>query len=66
MTSLIEPFQGNDVESGLETIPGDWNASPDVYALRYRHTPSSKKYLLKIVRMGDQLLVHLLVGHVTF
>ncbi|XP_062520760.1 proteasome inhibitor PI31 subunit-like [Corticium candelabrum] len=51
---------GRDDESGLETFPDDWNASSDVYSLRYRHPTSSKKFLLKIVRLDDQLLLHLL------
>lgn len=64
-SSMIKSFQGCEEESGLEAFPDDWNASGDVYALRYGHPPSSKRFLLKIVRLGDQLLLHLLVGHVT-
>lgn len=49
-----------DVQAS-ELLPAGWNASQDYYVLQYRPSEGNDLYLLKVIRMEDTLLVHVLV-----
>eukprot|EP00696_Hemimastix_kukwesjijk_P008951 gnl/Hemi2/21304_TR7069_c0_g1_i1.p1 gnl/Hemi2/21304_TR7069_c0_g1~~gnl/Hemi2/21304_TR7069_c0_g1_i1.p1 ORF type:complete len:338 (+),score=59.99 gnl/Hemi2/21304_TR7069_c0_g1_i1:56-1069(+) len=47
----VEPRPSN-------ALPAGWNASQDIYALRYRHAESAMTFVLKLLPMAGRLLIH--------
>ena len=47
--------------SAQPQLPAGWNSSQDVYALQYRHRQSGEICLVKVVPLGDQLLLNAVV-----
>jgi len=43
-------------------LPEGWNATGDLYVLRYRNTDTSAVHILKIIAVDGMLLVHLWVS----
>eukprot|EP01128_Nolandella_sp_AFSM9_P001730 TRINITY_DN1205_c0_g1_i1.p1 TRINITY_DN1205_c0_g1~~TRINITY_DN1205_c0_g1_i1.p1 ORF type:complete len:321 (+),score=63.89 TRINITY_DN1205_c0_g1_i1:192-1154(+) len=50
--------EGNLLEQ--KTLTEDWDKSEDAWAFRYRHSQSSMTFLVKGIRLGDQLMLHAL------
>eukprot|EP01126_Amoeba_proteus_P041112 TRINITY_DN4412_c0_g1_i12.p1 TRINITY_DN4412_c0_g1~~TRINITY_DN4412_c0_g1_i12.p1 ORF type:complete len:220 (-),score=44.18 TRINITY_DN4412_c0_g1_i12:702-1289(-) len=48
--------EGNTVEE--KNLPVEWNQSQDSWSFRYKHYRSSMTFLLKAIRIGNNLLVH--------
>lgn len=44
-----------------ETLPPDWNSLDDVYALQYRRGNLSSVFIFKALRLGDKLMLYLMV-----
>lgn len=48
----------NDVGEDTEMLPDGWNATPNLYILRYKYTTSSEIYIFKVLAVDNSLLVH--------
>ena len=49
----------SDVQYENNALPAEWKkASPDLYALRYKHDQSSLEFLLKIIKLSKRLVIH--------
>lgn len=48
------------LDEGTEALPAGWNSNHDVYSLRYLSESPPGRYLLKIVRAGQSLLINVL------
>jgi hypothetical protein len=47
----------NFVENN-EEVPSSWNQSQDAWSFRYKHADSPNTYIMKILKLGSQLLIH--------
>lgn len=47
-------------------LPSGWNSSPDVYALQYGCRDSRLTCLMKVIPLGDELLVNVMVSFDNF
>ncbi|ODM20167.1 hypothetical protein SI65_05155 [Aspergillus cristatus] len=56
---LVGLGEEHTLESESSSLPTEWNAN-DNYAFRYAHSQSSMQYLLKISRIGNNVLVYAL------
>ena len=66
LSGFPQPPQDASSKKGSEMLPAGWNESEDVYHLVYIQSASQAIFLLKIIRMDDSLLVHLMVSDLYF
>lgn len=52
----------NDVGEDTEMLPDGWNATPNLYILRYKYTTTSEIYIFKVLAVDNSLLVHFWVN----
>ena len=60
ITSQPNPADSGSVKKS-ELLPPGWNDEADAYTLRYQYGNEPEVYILKIIRMQDTLLVHVMV-----
>ncbi|KAJ3162095.1 hypothetical protein HDU86_005793 [Geranomyces michiganensis] len=57
-TDRTDPAEPTAVNDALTPLPADWNASGDMFSVRFKHSQSSLTFLLKGVKVGSKLVVH--------
>ena len=49
----------SDTSSSSSKLPANWNTGgPDHYSFRYKHHQSSLDYLVKLVKLGNKMVIH--------